>query len=64
MPKSVVLDELHVTVRVPADLSEDQAEIVRETLLGADFMVRLRRAVSAVFRAFPELAVVRLSLTR
>ena len=64
MAKSVIIDEIHVTIRVPNDLPDDRAEAIRRTLAGADFMSRLCRAVRAVVRAFPELSVVRVSLTR
>jgi hypothetical protein len=64
MAWSVVIDELHLTVRVPADLPDTDAEAARRTLAGAEFMDRLRRAVRVVIRAFPELAPTRVSLTR
>ena len=60
----VVVDELHITVRVPNDLPEDDADAVRGTLAGDEFMDRLRRAIRAAFRAFPELAACRIALTR
>lgn len=62
--KTVVIDEIHVTFRIPNDLPDDTAETVRETLAGDEFMSRLRRAVRITLRAVPELAVVRVSLTR
>ena len=62
--KTVVIDELHLTVRVPGDLPDDAAEAVREALAADEFMSRLRRAVRAVVRTFPELNAVRVSLTR
>lgn len=64
MAKTVVIDELHLTLRVPGNLPDAQADVVRRTLAGGDFMAHLRRAVRAVLRAFPELAVARASLTR
>lgn len=64
MAKTVVIDELHVTVRVPTELPEDEADAVRRTLAGDEFMERLRRAVRAAVRPFPELTPCRLSLTR
>lgn len=64
MAKAVIIDELHLTVRIPVGLSREQAKAVRDSLLGADFMARLRRAVRTTFRAFPELVKVRVSLTR
>lgn len=53
-----------MTVRVPADLRESEAGTVRRTLLGKDFLRRLRRADRAAVRAFPELTRSRVSLTR
>ena len=64
MPKTVVIDEIHVTVRIPGDLPEARADAVHRALTGVDFMLRLRRAVRAALRAFPELAAARVSLTR
>ena len=64
MAKSVVIDELHLTIRVPTDLPDDEAEAIRRTLEVDDFMNRLRRAVRATLRAVPELSTVRVSLTR
>ena len=64
MPKTVVIDEIHVTVRIPGDLPGARADAVHRALTGEDFMSRLRRAVRSALRAFPELAVVRVSLTR
>lgn len=63
-PKHVTIDEIHLICRIPADLPDDEAEAVRETLAGDEFMDRLRRAVRAALRAFPELSTVRVSLTR
>jgi 2'-5' RNA ligase len=61
--RTVVLDEIHVTVRVPADLPDDEVEAVRDTLAD-EFMAHLRRAVRAVVRAFPELPAARVSINR
>jgi hypothetical protein len=64
MPKTVVIDELHLTIRVPADLSDADTERVRRTLLGAGFMARLREAIRATVRSLPELAGCRVTVTR
>lgn len=64
MAKTVIIDELHLTIRIPSGLPETQAEVLRQTLAGDDFMNRLRRSVRAALRAVPELNVVRVSLTR
>ena len=62
--KTVVIDEIHLTFRILGDLPDDAAEAVREALAGDEFMSRLRRAVRVVVWTFPELNVVRVSLTR
>jgi hypothetical protein len=62
--KTVILDEFHLTFRIPNDLSDDETEAIRQVLAGDDFMSRLRRAVRAALRAVPELSLVRASLTR
>lgn len=64
MNDSVLIDELHVTVRVPADLPEPEAEAVRRTLAGDAFADRLRDAIGAVIRAFPELSPVAVTVSR
>ena len=62
--ESVLIDEIHLTLRVPIDLADDEIEVVRGALAGDEFMARLRRTVRAVLREFPELSAVRMSLTR
>jgi 2'-5' RNA ligase len=62
--KTVVIDEIHVTVRVPGDLPDDEANVIREVLVGDKFMSRLRRAVRLALREFPDLHVVRAGVAR
>lgn len=64
MARTVVIDELHVTFRIPNDLPEGETEAIRQALDGDDILDRLRRAIRAAIRALPELAAVRTSLTR
>ena len=64
MAKSVVIDEILITVRVPRDLPDDQAEEIRQVLASDEFQRHLGRAVRAVVRTFDALAVVRVTLTR
>lgn len=64
MAKTIILDELHLTLRIPNDLPDEEVETIRRALAGDDFMSRLRRAVRAALRAVPELNIVRASLTR
>lgn len=62
--RTVVIDEIHLTLRIPNDLPDDEAEKVREVLAGDDLLRRLRRVVRDVLREFPELSAVRASITR
>ena len=64
MAKTVVIDEIHVTICVPSDLPEVRAAEIHRVLTGEDFMNRLPRTVWAARRAVPELAVARVSRTR
>ncbi len=62
--RTVVIDEIHLNLRIPNDLPDDEAEKIRELLAGEEFMSRLRRAVRDVVHRAPELKAVRVSLTR
>ena len=64
MAKTVVLDELLLTVRVPADLPDAEVDAVRRALESDEFVARLRRAVRTVLVAFPDLAPVRVTLSQ
>jgi hypothetical protein len=45
MSRLVVLNEIHVTVRVPAGLPEAEVAAVRRVVLTRAFLTRLRKAV-------------------
>jgi hypothetical protein len=60
----VVLDELHLTVRISNELSETQTKQIRQRLTSKEFMSQLRQAIRGVFTACPELVVVSLSVSR
>ena len=64
MAKTVVIDEFHLTLRIPIDLPSSRATTVRRTLTGAGFMARLRRTPRSVLRTYSELRNVRVKVTR
>jgi hypothetical protein len=64
MPPTVVAEELHVTVRMPADLPAGDAEAVRRILADPAFSDRLRAAVRAAVGEFPALAQVAVTVSR
>lgn len=64
MAKTVILDELLLTIRVPADLPDAEVEAIRRALESDEFAAHLRRAIRAVLAAFPDLAPTRVTLSR
>ena len=64
MPKGILIDELHLTVRAPPGLPDAEYDAMRLALDGKTFRGRLRRAAQAVFRKFPPLSKVRVKLSR
>ena len=62
--KNVTLDEFHVTILVPQDLSEPEVQSVRRTLDSRRFQASLGRAVRRLFEEFPSLSWVNMKLSR
>jgi hypothetical protein len=62
--KYLMIEQYHVTMRVPDDLSDEAAEAVREVLASKSFIATLREAVAAVVAGHTPLIVVRVSLSR
>ena len=64
MAGTVVIDELHLVVRVPAALPAARGRAVRRALADRRWLRRLRDAVRGVFRGNPALATCRVALSR
>ena len=64
MNRSVIIEQIHLTVRVPVSLPDSEVVAVRTSLAGAGFVTRIRRAIRAAIRADPTLAPVRITLSR
>lgn len=64
MTGTTLIDELHLTVRVPADLNEADRATVYRTLAGDAFLDRLQDAIAAVVLEFPALAPAAVALSR
>ncbi len=64
MAKTAVLDEVHVTFRMPGELPAARSEELGVTLRSTEFMNRLRRAIRSVVRGYPEFAVVTITVAR
>jgi hypothetical protein len=61
MPRTVVLDELHLTFRIPAALPDADARAIRRVLNSKAFTAAVRRAA---LRGRPALKPVRVTVTR
>src|SRR5262249_50207643 len=64
MAKTVVMDELHLTVRAPRGLPEAEYDAIHEALTDRHFLARLRRAIRAVFRHQPTMVKTKAILSR
>jgi hypothetical protein len=64
MSADVLFDEIHLTVRVPADLEESACEAIQRVLESRPFQTALRRAVRQVVRQYPDLDPIRVRISR
>jgi hypothetical protein len=64
MPRSILVEEFHLTVRAPTGLPGPQFAAIRQTLTDPRFRARLRRAVRHVFRQYAALGNVRVLIGR
>jgi len=64
MPATVVLDELHLTFRIPAALPAGEVWSVRRVLIGKAFTAAVRRAMLVEMNKRPALKPVRVAVTR
>ncbi len=62
MPKTVLLDEWHVTFRIPAVMTHSNVRAIRRVLNGKAFTAALWRAIGAVIRVRPKLKAVSVKL--
>ena len=64
MAKSVLLDEWHLSVRIPSSLPAATVTSIRRALNASTFTAALRRAIRAVLRRRPALRPVRVVVSR
>ena len=64
MATVIVVDEFHVTISAPRTLPETEFVAIYQTLNSKRFQADLRRAVRTVCRQYPDLANVRVTLSR
>ncbi len=64
MPKTVLLDEWHITFRIRASLPEATVRAIRRVLNSTAFTAAVSRAVLAEMNKWPVLKLVRVELGR
>ncbi|HEY2911701.1 MAG TPA: hypothetical protein VGI99_15720 [Gemmataceae bacterium] len=64
MPRLIVLDEIHLSLRIRADLKISTANRIQRILQSKQFMTRLRSAIRQAIAATPALKEVRVNLSR
>lgn len=60
----ILLDELHVTVRVSASRPATEITKIRRTLISRRFQGEFRRAIKKLLGRYPSLAGVRTDISR
>jgi hypothetical protein len=64
VPRAILIEELHIHLRVRHGLPERAITAAKRTLDTTDFLVDLRRAVRSVVRGYASLRHVRVTLSR
>jgi hypothetical protein len=62
--RSLVIDEIYLTVLIPGDLPEPEAEAIRQALNAKHFLAHLRRAIRDVLRRYSALGKARVMVSR
>jgi hypothetical protein len=63
MPRSILIEEFHLSISAPRGLPEKAFLAVRQTLAKRSFLARLLRALREVFRQYPALQQARFTIT-
>ena len=64
MPERILIDELHLSFRVPSGLPESQYLAIRRTLQRKRFLTEFDQAVRSVLRQKPSLRNVVVAISR
>lgn len=64
MPKTVLLDEWHITFRIPSKLPNPEVRAVRRVLNSKAFTAAVRRAVSQEVKRRTALKAVRVTVSQ
>jgi hypothetical protein len=64
MSRTVVLDEIHLTLTIPTDLKPRTVRAINRVLEAPDFLARVRSAIRAALAVSPILAALKVHLSR
>jgi hypothetical protein len=64
MAKMILMDELHLAIKVPRGLDEAACKVIGRTLNDKRFQANLRRVVRDLFSQYSSLREVRLTIAR
>jgi hypothetical protein len=64
MPITVVLDEVHLTFRIPTSVSEVEVRGIRRVLTSKAFTAAVRRVVNAEIKKYATLKPLKLEVSR
>jgi hypothetical protein len=64
MDLGILLDEIHITVFLLADLPTDQIDSIRQILLDPSFLTQLQTHLLPFFATHPELSVITFTVSR
>jgi hypothetical protein len=62
--KTIMIEEIHVTVLAPQGLRDAEYVAMRRTMNSRPFLAELRHAITDVLRGHPRLDSVRIQLSR
>ena len=64
MVRHVQIDEIHLVLLVSSDLDNPACDAIQRVVDSESFLAELRQAIRQVFQHYPELAPVRLRISR
>ena len=64
MPKTLLMEELHLTITAPAGLPNARYQAIQRALRSKRFHARLRKAVREVLGRYPSLKDTQLEISR
>jgi hypothetical protein len=64
MARSILIDEIHLSILIPSQLPTPDTVAIRRVLKRARFQIKLRQAIRKLFRQFQALGKARFTISR